>query len=74
MMNKDMQAYHKYITTNNGISRETWGGIEKLERGEGSFEGRRLKINNRGLKEVIIKLKSCWINEFSDWLEQHLTP
>lgn len=40
-MNKDMQAYHKYITTNIGISRETlevefrsWKG-GKLERGRG---------------------------------------
>lgn len=46
MMNKDMQAYHKYITTNNGISRETlevelrsWKG-GGVERGEGSFKGR----------------------------------
>lgn len=60
-MNKDMQAYHKYITTNIGISRETlevefrsWKGGE-VEKGEGSFKGRRL--NNRGLKEVIIKIK-----------------
>lgn len=61
-MNKDMQAYHKYITTNIGISRETlevelrsWKRGGGLERGEGSFEGRRL--NNKGLKEVIIKVK-----------------
>lgn len=40
-MNKDMQAYHKYIATNIGISRETlevefrsWKG-GKLERGRG---------------------------------------
>lgn len=48
MMNKDMQAYHKYITTNIGISRETlevelrsWkrgGGVGK---GGGEFRGKK---------------------------------
>lgn len=48
-MNKDMQAYHKYITTNIGISRETlevelrsWkrggGGVGK---GGGEFRGKK---------------------------------
>lgn len=36
------------------------GKEEKLKRGEGSFKGRRL--NNRGLKEVIIKVKKLLNN------------
>lgn len=46
-MNKDMQAYHKYITTNIGISRETlevefrsWKGGE-VEKGGGEFRGKK---------------------------------
>lgn len=36
------------------------GKEEKLKREEGSFKGRRL--NNRGLKEVIIKVKKLLNN------------